>query len=200
MTLPAPVESTNRVRTSAWALALMGSRAIISVRVHVVLDPPARLHTGEEFVVSQLDDGGRWVDRASGGRGSGNYAKLKLSGYGGSPILVGSGSGSGDGGGGGSCGGASGGGDGGSGAIGSGGGDSGGGSIGGGGKGITGGDREGVHGGWGGYSVRQKLMLGFIAAFCLVHLAVPLRHFVFYEGNPSWTEVRPCRLEVRNPC
>ena len=129
-------------------------------------------------MVSQLDDGGRWMDRAGGGGGGGNNLKMRLSGGGSISEVVGSGSG-GDGGGG----------DGGSGV--SGGGD--GGGCGGDGKGVPGGVREGVHGGWGGYSIRQKLMLGFIAAFCFVHLAVPLRHFVFYE-------VRRCRLDPCNPC
>jgi hypothetical protein len=38
------------------------------------------------------------------------------------------------------------------------------------------------------YSTPQKLVLAFVAMFCLVHVAVPTRHFFVYEGNPSWSE------------
>jgi hypothetical protein len=45
-----------------------------------------------------------------------------------------------------------------------------------------------LHTGWRAYSVPQRLLLGFVAAYVAVHVAVPTRHFFLYQGNPSWSE------------
>lgn len=34
----------------------------------------------------------------------------------------------------------------------------------------------------------NKKIVAFISCYILIHLALPLRHYLFYPGNPSWTE------------
>jgi hypothetical protein len=68
------------------------------------------------------------------------------------------------------------------GSAGAGGGGGGGGGAGGGGAGGGGG------GGGGKYTAPQKFILAFVACFCLVNLAVPVRHYFLYPGSPSWSE------------
>jgi hypothetical protein len=44
-----------------------------------------------------------------------------------------------------------------------------------------------VRGGGGGLR-RRRAVAAAVCGFCLLHLAVPLRHLLLYAGNPSWTE------------